>query len=137
MLQPGLYRQRSGARSIVNVIPDPRISVIFALVALAILLIGGTLVLRTVRAMRQRIGRLEDALRTYNNANAAVGRHVTLLESELRGLPRSRSETPIEVEVPVLRQVAQIEVVAPAQCSVAERRLAELLRSRLGSQRIN
>ena len=69
-------------------IPDPEIPVILALIALAILLIGGALVLRTVRAMRQRIGRLEDALRTYNNANAAVGRHVTLLESELRGLQR-------------------------------------------------
>lgn len=115
--------------------PDLQIPMILALVALAITLVGGALVLHTVRAMRLRIGRLEDALRTYNNANAAVGRHVTTLESELRGLQRSRSETP--VEVPVLRQVAEFEAEAPAQCSVAERRLAELLRSRLGSQRIN
>ena len=116
-------------------IPDPHVPAILVIVAMATLLIAGALALRATRAMRQRIGRLEDALRTYNNANAAVGRHVTLLESELRGLQRSRSDTPIEV--PVLRQVAELEAVAPAQCSAAERRLAELLRSRLGSQRIN
>ena len=51
----------------------------FVIVALGVLLGAGALVFRTVQATRQRIGRLEDALRTYNNANAAVGRHVTLL----------------------------------------------------------
>ena len=94
-------------------IPDPHAPAILAIVVLATVLIGGVLVLRTVRPMRQRIDRLEDALRTYNNANVAVGRHVILLESELRGLQRSRSEIETPIEVPVL------------------------LRSRLGSQRIN
>ncbi|MBK6286129.1 MAG: hypothetical protein KA739_10025 [Pseudomonadales bacterium] len=118
-------------------IPDPYVPAMFVIVALGVLLGAGALVFRTVQATRQRIGRLEDALRTYNNANAAVGRHVTMLENELRGLQRSRPEP--APEVPVLRQVAEFAAPAPAsaQSCVAERRLAELLRTRLGSQRIN
>lgn len=118
-------------------IPDPYVPAIFVIVALAVLLSAGVLVFRTVQATRQRIGRLEDALRTYNNANAAVGRHVTLLESELRGLQQRMIRPEPAPEVPVLRQVAEFEAPASAESCVAERRLAELLRSRLGSQRIN
>lgn len=81
----------------------------------------------------------EDALRTYNNANAAVGRHVTLLESELRGLQRSRSDTPIEVEVPVLRQVAEIEVVgsSPLQRGRASARGTAQITARLTAYQLS
>jgi hypothetical protein len=135
MLHAGTHRQWSDVRSIFEVIPEIYLPLMITTTVITALLVAGVLVSRLLRTMGQRIARLEDALRTYNNANAAVGRHVTLLESEIRGLQNARPDP--ATEPPVLRHVSQKPAPSAVPSSLGERRLAELLRSRLGGQHLN
>lgn len=107
--------------------------------AMLTLLLGGGVVAALAYAgvkyfrylVRARCARLEDALRVYNSANASIGRHVTALEAELRDM-RQRLAA---IEGAGAR--TRLRDAPPAEprlddCVDAERRLSQLIRSRLG-----
>jgi hypothetical protein len=84
--------------------------------------------------VRVRCAHLEEALRIYSNASAAVGRHVTALEIELQEM-RQRLAA---MEGAGLREHLREPAAAQARqqdVSVAEQRLSRLIRSRLGELR--
>lgn len=91
------------------------------------------------RAMRRRFDRLEEALRVYNNASASVGRHVTAIEQELQELRRrlldaEAGRSPVSAPL-ASEQHDDAGKAAGKRFPSAEARLAELIRSRLGSAR--
>ena len=84
--------------------------------------------------VRVHCARLEEALRIYSNASAAVGRHVTALEIELQEM-RQRLAA---MEGAGLRERLRESPAAQARqqdVSAAEQRLSRLIRSRLGELR--
>lgn len=103
------------------------------------------------RALPQRLARLEEALRIYNSANANLGRQLAELEASLAQLrappaaaiaaqpaatpqPHPRpGAAPSAAERYGLRDVPQ----SAPEFSEAELRLAQLIKSRLATLRLN
>ena len=89
--------------------------------------------------LRQRFARMEDTLRLYNTANVAIGRHMATLENELQEL-RKPTMAPAAQGSTVARTGARRSMRAAsghAEFSDAEMRLAQRLKSHLGSLRPN
>ena len=102
---------------------------------LAVIAAGAAGFVRVRRLFGERCTRMEETLRAYSSANVTLGRHVTALESELRELRRRLAD----VEGPEARAcVPEPPYEEPAQEQVVldgERRLAQLIRSRLAELR--
>lgn len=96
---------------------------VIALVAVAMIYQARVLTARRLHA-------LEDALRVYNNASAALGRRLLTLESQL--VKERSPAAPAVVASPRPLATAEDE-----EFSVAELRLAQLIKSRLGGLRLN
>lgn len=91
----------------------------------------GWAVLRYLRGrLWARYARLEDTLQVYRNANAGVGRHVTVLEAEVREL-RER----LAAMEGMNRPAPATPVICTEPDADAEERLSRLIRSRLGEPR--
>lgn len=91
------------------------------------------------RAWRRRFVCLEEALRTYNNANAAVGRHVTALETELRAV-RGSPVVPTPEQRPTASVAASPDLARVQESpafGAAEQRLANLIRTRQSAAQLN
>ncbi len=87
--------------------------------------------------LRRRFAQMEDTLRVYNTVNVAIGRHITTLENELQEL---RKSTPVSATSPSARATMKRvvrPVTAHAEFSDAELRLAQRLKSHLGSMRLS
>jgi len=113
---------------------------VFVIVALAMAITASTvsaLVSRRHcrRLLGERCARLEESLRVYSNANASIGRHVTVLEGDLRDLRERLAEmeqgaSPVRAPEPAGPTTAAREAFTDA-----EQRLSLLIRSRLGELR--
>jgi len=114
--------------------------------------LGAVLAIRLCeRRMAPRIQTLEDALRVYNSANANLGRHLTLLESELRDLRQhtvllQEGTAPLRLRERIQQAHSWSRAGAESQpdsvpgvagsvtqsvCNAAETRLARLISARL------
>jgi hypothetical protein len=97
--------------------------------AWALLAAAGLYHYRVVTA--RRLHALEDALRVYNNASAALGRRLLTLESQLVH-DRSPAAPAAAPAAPRKRPAAEEEGF-----SEAELRLAQLIKTRLAGLRLN
>ena len=108
----------------------------------------GALAMFCVHALRrvvpQRIARLEEALRVYNTANATLGRQLAELEATVARLREGQATRPVAAEearpAPSAAQrygIRPTPAEAGAEFSEAELRLAQLIKSRLSSLRLN
>lgn len=96
----------------------------------------GWVALQYLRAqMRARCARLEEALRIYNNANAAIGRHVTALEAELHAMRQRLAAMEGAGARTRLRETPCVAAAGDEPGDDAEQRLSRLIRSRLGEPR--
>lgn len=101
---------------------------------LLLVVVGGILLRFSRSSIRLRCLRLEETVRTYNNANMTIGRHVGALEAELRELRQrlaAMETTQKQPETHLPRQGG-----APDDAGDdAETRLLRLIRSRLDAPR--
>jgi hypothetical protein len=105
-----------------------------ALAAVCVLVVAAGLYHYRVVTAR-RLHALEDALRVYNNASAALGRRLLTLESQLvqERRPAAPATAPTAATVsPRKRPAAEEEGF-----SEAELRLAHLIKTRLAGLRLN
>jgi hypothetical protein len=98
--------------------------------AWALLAAAGLYHYRVVTA--RRLHALEDALRVYNNASAALGRRLLTLESQLVQDRRPAAAPAAAPAAPRKRPAAEEEGF-----SEAELRLAQLIKTRLAGLRLN
>jgi len=86
------------------------------------------------RALWPRLRRLEEALRVYNQAIAAMGRQLTAVETELarERAARKAAQAPQTASATVAAESREEE-----EFSEAELRLAQLIKSRLATLRVN
>ena len=121
------------------------------LIALALLALGiGGIATFSVYLLKKslpgRLGRMEEALRVYNTANATLGRQLAELEAEIARLREKAANRPVAaVQEPPARHMTAAERYGisgaagepAAGFSEAELRLAQLIKSRLASMRLN
>ena len=86
--------------------------------------------------LRARCARLEEALRVYNNASAAIGRHVTVLEAEVHELRQRLAAMEGAGARTRLRETPCAAAPGLEPGDDAEQRLSRLIRSRLGEPRV-
>jgi hypothetical protein len=91
----------------------------------------------------QRVQRLEDALRVYNAANASLGRQLAEVEGAVEALraklavPAPAAPAPEARPVPTAAQRYGARPPVQPEFSDAELRLAQLIKSRLSTLRLN
>jgi hypothetical protein len=109
-----------------------------ALAAVCVLVaIAGLYHHRVVTA--RRLHALEDALRVYNNASAALGRRLLTLESQLVQERRPAANATAPATAPTAATVSPRKRPAAEEegFSEAELRLAHLIKTRLAGLRLN
>lgn len=102
---------------------------------LAVIAAGAVGYVRVRRLLGERCTRMEETLRAYSSANVTLGRHVTALESELRDVRRRLADVEGADSRARTHESPCEEAVQEQVVLDGERRLAQLIRSRLAELR--